>query len=811
MRALLVLLAAAAIALVASQASAQLGSGSPADSVLQAQRAIEKPTAAGLGIFDVAVPAAATVIKPAGRVPRNKFGVVGPEPLAFSDLDALVFPGTGDSDKMAMFEGLFFFSNELDFAGTPGFTGLHGIGPMNNQPYCQGCHHNTGGAADSALLGPNCAGTSGNPSTKASPSFCFAPIARGARSQPTSFEFTSLDLNTGGGHAPNKGPPGNEFQADIPANDPGTTVQGTAAFTTFGDFAPSSSLTNTGATGAIGCFDPLDGASRSCVDSSNVSHALPVQPFGGQVQHNRPAQIGPAGAETGIGTQLCVPGPIPPVNCDANLTGASIVAGNCVPNQNFSNPNQFRRSVGERAAPPYLGRGLIEAVPTDDILANTNPTAENGTSSLPTPDLGCSSAGCISGKANMIPTSASFVSGTPGRFGLRANGVELLQFVTGGLQGELSFTSKLNGSEAPFPTLFPGGNSTALESGTCLSAASTSPEVQLSTVFSLRALLRNIAPPEFGDKLVHLLNRNDPSKRLPGNNLEAKIQRGAQLFGIDLVAFANRTVGSGMTATGDHRDLNAINQADRQLNCVGCHIPIQRTGTSPAAPLVAGDTTEVGAANLSNVWAPIFSDLLLHKMPVIDAERMLKTTAGNPPLPRDPLLISRQAADGSRFDTYDLPRNLADDTFSNQKGAADGAEFRTAPLMGLGRIGPPLLHDGRVYLNLLSVATNPAGTVTTNSQQTNAPLVVRTLDDALLAAIELHDLPAPDDANTPRTLGAGCPVPQQTNIDYGSSPKDVICPAVDSDRRGDAREVIYRFRHLSPGDQQAVIEFLKQL
>src|SRR5262249_50024581 len=146
-------------------------------------------------------------------------------------------------------------------------------------------------------------------------------------------------------------------------------------------------------------------------------------------------------------------------------------------------------------------------------------------------------------------------------------------------------------------------------------------------------------------------------------------------------------------------------------------------------------------------------------------------------------------ADGSVFQTYDLPRNLADDTFSNQKGAAEGAEFRTAPLMGLGRIGPPFLHDGRVYLNLLSVGTNPAGTVTTHSQQTNAPLVVRTLNDALLAAIELHDLPVPGD-------GCPAPAPGATNINYGPSTADaaaVICPALsDSAHRSDAREVIYR-------------------
>ena len=43
------------------------------------------------------------------------------------------------------------------------------------------------------------------------------------------------------------------------------------------------------------------------------------------------------------------------------------------------------------------------------------------------------------------------------------------------------------------------------------------------------------------------------------------------------------------------------------------------------------------------------------------------------------------------------------------------------------------------------------------------------------------------------------------------NPQGVICPAIDSDHRSDAREVIYRFRKLSPNGQQAVIEFLKQL
>ncbi len=132
--------------------------------------------------------------------------------------------------------------------------------------------------------------------------------------------------------------------------------------------------------------------------------------------------------------------------------------------------------------------------------------------------------------------------------------------------------------------------------------------------------------------------------------------------------------------------------------------------------------------------------------------------------------------------------------------------------MGLGRIGPPFLHDARIYLSELTVDGTPAGTVTTSRRLTNAPLVVRSPDDALLAAIELHDLPAPDDENTPHTPGAGCPVPPgTTNVSYSSPAQDAICPPYDSVNRSDARQVIRRFRELRPEDQQAVIEFLKQL
>jgi Di-haem oxidoreductase, putative peroxidase len=828
------IVAAAVVALFAGQALAELGSNNPPDDQLLTQRAQEggcdtttspptcPPNASNLfdsGTFDVAVPGSSQTYRPAQRVRRDKFGVVGPfmlsNGLQLKDLDNLVYPGTSASDEAQLLEGVVFFTM-FHTPGQGGAPNENGVGPINNQPACIGCHLNAADAVASKglLRGLPCVPPNAPASTSSTCSNV-SNVTRAARSTPTNFEFTSLNPATGGGVAPDN--------LDAISN-----TGKTAAFTTFGDF--SSTLLDT-APGSIGAFDPLDGAAHTFTALSITS-----QPFGGMVQHHRPA------------VDACYPKPLPPVSFDTNLTG--------------SNPNQFRRSVGERAGPPYIGRGLIEAVPTDDITANADPTVENGKSSLGSfANLLCpsaSSTGCISGAPNMVPrnfsvntitspvageTITGFVGGV-GRFGLRANGVEILQFVDGGLQGELSFAYSLFPNEITFPTLFPGGAMEATEPLECAMAlsetfgqpASVLPpplipmpvdiskfEVHLSTPFSIRNLIRNTAPPEFGDAFLDVLRSAIGGKPLLQNvswqpdSEEAKVKRGAELFGIDLVAFANRTIGGPMMAGGDGRDDNAINQTDRQLNCVGCHTPIQRTGQSPATL-----PDDVGAEHLSFVWAPIFSDILLHHMPVVDAERFLQSP-GN--LPRDPLVIRRLAANFRFSDTFDVPRNLADDTFNNQKASAEGSQFRTAPLMGLGRIGPPFLHDARVYLSEYTVngsasstGTAPAGTVTTNKQQTNAPLIVNSVDNAILAAIELHDLPAPDDRNTPRLPGAGCPVPPKgatSNIDYGPSPQDVICPAYNTatsqNNRSDAAEVIYRFRQLSPDDQQAVIEFLKQL
>ena len=762
-----------------------LGTGNPTDDQVIGARLNEVGTA-GSGIFDIPVPPAGTQLRPVQRVPRGKFGEVGAFPLRLSDLNALVYPDTTDPERQQMLDGMSLF--------TEAHTAQFGAGPMANQPFCLGCHMSSAEALphQGVVSGKSC-GVPG--------STCVSIVSRAARATPTNFKFTSLDPATGGGVAPGKVLPAPDGHPDPNAsldavNGPGRT----AAFTVFSDFNPTHADASNNPTG-IGFQDPLDGATANIV-TQTTSQAL-----GGFVQHVRPS------------VPDCLPKPIPPKQNDALLSGALDPATGVA-------SSGFRRSTGERAGPPYIGRGLMEAIPTADLAAGADPNDTQGSNSSLghyAAALGCT-GDCVAGKANMIPRNFTIISTDPntgkptsvrgfvggmGRFGLRANGVEIIQFAIGGLRGELGITSNFDLREINFPMLFPTTGPTT-EPAACLAANGLVPEPEsfLSAPFSERHWIRNIAPPEFGDTLLRVLKRPDPSKvELP----TFLVQRGAQLFGIDLVAFANRMIPGRMPASGDGRDLHAINQADRKLNCVGCHTPVQRTGQSPA---------DVGAHNLSFVWAPIFSDLLLHQMPVVNAERILKqANASDTPRPRDPLPIQRFSffLEPRVFTTYDIPRNLADDTFSDQKASADGREFRTAPLMGMGRMGAPFLHDARVYLSTLTVDTTPAGTVTTNSLVTNAPLVVRTLDDAIRAAIELHDLPAPDDHKTFRQLGGGCPVPPSgsTNIDYGASPADEICPAYDSmiskTNRSDAREVIRRFRALNIIDQQALIEFLKQL
>ncbi len=549
-------------------------------------------------------------------------------------------------------------------------------------------------------------------------------VARAGRATPTNFRITSFDPTTGGGR------PANDLNAVFGAGM-------TAAFTVFGDFNRMT-----------GFFDEM-------------------REFGGFVQHTRPT------------LDACLPDSIFPIEWDANLIGLDPVTR--------ESQTGFRRAVGERAGPPYIGRGLIEAIPDANLLASQDTDDQQShVSSLDQPVFSECTGDCISGRTNMNTSNQAFVGGHTdvrvGRFGLRAAGPTILQFVVGGVNGELGFTSPFRPEEL---------NDFVNQDNQLCRDTVADPEVQTSTVLSLQQLIRLTAPPEFGALLLAILRAPDPTMpRL--NDDEESVRRGAALFGVDLRAFSNRMVPGRMPAYGDNLDARAINQVDRGLNCVGCHTPVQETGASPST---------VGARLLSNKWAPIFSDILLHEGPEVTPERLAST-------PRDPVVIRREG-----LNTLDLPRNLSDDALPNQ-GRATGREFRTAPLMGLGVVGPPFLHDARVYLSTRTVDSTPAGTVYSNAEVTNAPLVVRSVDDALRAAIELHDLPPPDDWRTPSN--GGCPVPRQlTAGEVRYSGANDVCPPYDSAlskrNRSEAREVILRWRSLPAADQQAVIDFLKQL
>ena len=117
---------------------AELGSGNPTDAQLIAIRLTEVGGVTPVnpsGIFDIPVPPAGTQFRPAQRVPRDKFGEVGPFPLQLSDLNALVYPDTTLAERQQMLEGMSLF--------TLAHTAAEGAGPMANQPFCLGCHQSS--------------------------------------------------------------------------------------------------------------------------------------------------------------------------------------------------------------------------------------------------------------------------------------------------------------------------------------------------------------------------------------------------------------------------------------------------------------------------------------------------------------------------------------------------------------------------------------------------------------------------------------------------------------------------------------------
>ena len=302
----------------------------------------------------------------------------------------------------------------------------------------------------------------------------------------------------------------------------------------------------------------------------------PLSIFGGPLQH-----------DDAIG--YCAINPIPSIDIDPNL------AGGIDPVTGLS-PLGERRVSGERAAPPYVARGLMEAIYFGDILMNEDPQDHVDTySSLPPrPDSRICPNDCISGRHNESAASASFVGGDPlvrlGRFGLRGAGTTLLQFVIGGAQGEIGLTSPFSPFEQPnVATVDPICN-----------AGGPTPNVTAARIETVRDLIRNIAPPMQASALY---------ENPPTDAAAVAVQAGAKLFGLDLDAFRARMTADNVDPSAYSNDTNHAIANDRQLGCATCHIPVLRTGVSPA---------QIGGAeNLSNRWAPLFSDLLIHQNPEV--------------------------------------------------------------------------------------------------------------------------------------------------------------------------------------------------
>lgn len=665
---------------------------------------------------------------------RNISGIAGPSdrtqlrPVEFANRATFASGNTVDAliYPSATAEERQVFQRALTFFITDR-TPENGLGPLFNQRICLGCHRNSD---DIATLNP-ATQFSGAPLVTVS-----TPASRASRHGPTDHVALNRDI-----------------LAAIAAGDASIGMDETrgkpptASFTLFGAFFP-----------AAGAFNP-------------------EVVFGGPIQHVR-------------STPACFPDVIPDESADPfilggidPLTGLPVIGG--------------RRAIGERAAPPYIGRGLMEAIFQDDIVALGDPLDLQGhNSSLASPAVTNPECpgDCISGRHNENAPGTAFPVLDPvvrvARFGLRAPGPTLLQFMLGGTQQEIGITN-------PFA---PTENNNNQNAGRTCDVA-PDPELTADDIFDLRRLIRLIAPPALDPCILGTSNTCMVSTT--GTNtgtaatMRGSIENGMRLFGVDIAAFRSRMI-PGQTPVGDP---NGINQADRMLNCVGCHTPIMATGQSPA---------EIGAQHLSHRWFPIFSDLLIHDMGEVPAG------------PAAPVHQRPFSLDGGA--TFEISRNLADFALPGQ-GVATGRDWRTPPLMGLGKIGAPFLHDIRVYLsnrpNAPGGVRRPARTVQTSADGgVNQPLVVNTLDDAIRAAIELHDLPPP---------GPGCPAIEARNaaanptapiVPNGTlNAANAVCPAPNgggtaagqAGNRSEARNVMVRWRALTRAQQQDVINFLKGL
>src|SRR5215831_3198937 len=382
-------------------------------------------TIADRNLSALAGPSDPTQLRPVERVPRAQCGRVGPFPLGASDLNVLVYPSATSEERAAVREGLRFFT-------TP-HTAAEGLGPVANQRMCLGCHTNSAEALPVDANGNQVVAPTGS-------SPAISQVSRAVRATPTNFDFTSFDPSTGGGRPAGELDPATGVLALDPVHghlDAMTNTGHTGAFTIFGDYSPSN-----------GSFNEL-------------------AEFGGTVQHTRPSLA------------ACLPDSILPVEQDPNLRGGIDPATGV-------SPLGLRRSVGERAGPPYIGRGLMEAIFDADLVAQDDPDDRiSNASSLNVDATFPECRGdCISGRHNENTSNQAFIGGDPlvrvGRFGLRAAGPTMLQFITGGANGELGFTTILTPNKLNNPLNV--GRAGCSDS----SADPTTPNLPESALFSCR-------------------------------------------------------------------------------------------------------------------------------------------------------------------------------------------------------------------------------------------------------------------------------------------------------------------------------------
>ena len=349
---------------------------------------------------------------------------------------------------------------------------------------------------------------------------------------------------------------------------PASRARSEDAFLLFGDFNPTDGefRPRGDALGPVFHRQQLPGFPRQPVPLPQST----LEPLIRQITNN-PAYPSPL-------ANLNPPLPNPPINGSVPLPGAPFV-----------------RVVGMRAAPPYIGRGLMEAIPDGEL----NGQADN---QIPFPSPDPNTADGIRRFENRNSEAAAIVGGSPlirlSRFGLRGAGPTLLQFMIGGTNGEIGLTS-------PF----------APTSNTASPIPDPNPQQELTAqdIRDLRTMIRLVAPPA-------------RATITPGSAED----RGRILFGFD------PSQPRGLATT-------------RNLNCSGCHTPVLITGQSPA---------DVGSGHLSHKRFYPFSDMLIHNMGPADADSVLPG-----------------------------------------QGRADPTLWRTPPLMGIGIIGPPFFHDGRVLAN----------------------------------------------------------------------------------------------------------------